>query len=77
MYLINMKKLLGNDRMSKASSKIFDSRAKEFVNIVRKGSNQDLLKLYYNYKGFYMTGTADFVQQIVVDFMEEYCIKIK
>ena len=77
MYLINMKKLSGNDRMSKASKKIFDPRAKEFVNIVRKGTYPDLLKLYYNYKGYYMTGTADFVQQIVVEFMEEYCIEIK
>jgi len=57
--------------MAKASKRPVDSRAEEFVNIVRKGSYPDLLKLYYNYKGYYMTGTADFVQQIVVEFMEE------
>ena len=57
--------------------KTFDSRAKEFVNIVKNGTPQQLLNLYYKYKGFYKTGTADFVQQVVVDFMEEYCIEIK
>ena len=66
MYLIIMKK-----------SSITNRRAKEFVNIVKNGTHEDLLNLYYKYKGFYKTGTADFVQQIVVDFMEEYCIAIK
>ena len=54
-----------------------DSSAQEFVNILRNGTYEQLLKLYYYYKGFYMTGTADFVQQVVVEFMEEYCIEIK
>jgi len=48
-----------------------------FVDIVNKGTYTDLLKLYYKYKGFCMTGTADFAQQVVVEFMEEYCIEIK
>ena len=58
-------------------SSITNRRAQEFVNIVKNGTHEDLLNLYYKYKGFYKTGTADFVQQIVVDFMEEYCIAIK
>ena len=56
---------------------LMDSSAQEFVNILHNGTYEQLLKLYYYYKGFYMTGTADFVQQVVVEFMEEYCIEIK
>ena len=48
-----------------------------FVDIVNKGTYNDLMKLYYKCKGFCMTGTADFAQQVVVEFMEEYCIEIK
>jgi len=54
-----------------------DSRAKEFVDIVKKRNHKNLLKLYYNYKGFYMTGSADFVQGVVVEFLEKHCIEIK
>ena len=56
---------------------LMDSSAQEFVNILHNGTYEQLLKLYYYYKGFYMTGTADFIQQVVVEFMEEYCIEIK
>ena len=55
----------------------FDSRAKEFVDIVQKGTYNELLTLYYRYKGFCLTGCADFVQRVVVEFMEEYCIELK
>ena len=54
----------------KTNADFIDSRAQEFMNILRTDNNDELLNLYYNYKGFYMTGTADFVQQIVVEFME-------
>jgi len=27
--------------------------------------------------GLHMTGTADFVQTVVVEFVEKYCIEIK
>ena len=57
-----------------------DARAREFCNIVntkRLDSYEKLKQLYYRYKGFYMTGTADFEQQVVVQFMEENCIEIK
>ena len=65
---------------SKRNSMFQDARAREFCNIVnskRPDSYEKLKKLYYRYKGFYMTGTADFEQQVVVQFMEENCIEIK
>ena len=54
-----------------------DSSAQQFVTIIKEGSYNDLLKLYYKYKGFYITGNADFGQGVVVQFMEEYCIDLK
>ena len=53
-----------------------DSRALEFVYILRNGSYDDLLELYRYYKGFCKTNTADFVQRVVVDFFETYCVEI-
>ena len=53
-----------------------DSRALEFVYILRNGSYDDLLVLYRYYKGFCKTTTADFVQRVVVDFFETYCIEL-
>ena len=61
----------------KTNSDFIDSRAQEFMNILRTDNNEELLNLYYNYKGFHTTGTADFVQTVVVEFMETYCIEIK
>ena len=59
------------------TSKFMDPSAQEFIDILYNGTYEQLLKLYHYYKGFYMTGTADFVQQVVVEFMEEYFIEIK
>ena len=53
-----------------------DSRALEFVDILRNGSYNDLLELYRYYKGFCKTNTADFVQRVVVDFFETYCVQL-
>ena len=60
-----------------STPKFMDPSAHEFVNIMEKGTYEQLLQLYYKYKGFYITGTADFVQGVVVQFMEEYCIELK
>ena len=59
------------------NSEFMDPTAQEFVHIMKKGTYEQLLQLYYKYKGFYITGSADFVQGVVVQFMEEYCIEIK
>ena len=61
----------------KTNSDFIDSRAQEFMNILRTDNNDELLNLYYNYKGFHTTGTADFVQTVVVEFMEKFCTKLQ
>ena len=55
---------------------ITDSTAEEFLYTLYNGTYDDLLKLYYTYKKCYNTGTADFVQRVVVQFFENYCIDI-
>ena len=68
---------MNNETSTNETPKFMDPSAQEFVNIMEKGTYEQLLQLYYKYKGFYITGTADFVQGVVVQFMEEYCIELK
>ena len=55
---------------------ITDSTAEEFLYTLYNSTYEDLLNLYYTYKKCYNTGTADFVQRVVVQFFENYCIDI-
>ena len=58
-------------------TQLIDPDVKQFVENVNKGNYKNLLKLYYYYKGFCVTDTANFAQRVIVEFMENYCIEIK
>ena len=58
-------------------TQLIDPDVKQFVENVNKGKYNNLLKLYYYYKGFCVTDTANFAQRVIVEFMENYCIEIK
>ena len=61
---------------NKNNKGVSNSTALEFINTLRNGSYDELMKLYRYYKGFCNTNTADFVQRVVVDFFETYCIEL-
>ena len=53
-----------------------DPDAKEFNDLIAYGTYEQLLKLYHYYKGLCNTKTANFMQNVVVQFIETYCIEI-
>ena len=61
---------------NKHNKKVSDSTTLEFIYTLRNGSYDELMNLYRYYKGFCNTNTADFVQRVVVDFFETYCIEL-
>ena len=53
-----------------------DPDAKEFNDLIAYSTYEQLLKLYHYYKGLCNTKTANFMQNVVVQFIETYCIEI-
>ena len=45
---------MNNETSTNETPKFMDPSAQEFVNIMEKGTYEQLLQLYYKYKGFYI-----------------------
>ena len=64
------------NKQNEHNKDVSDSTTLEFINTLRNGSYDELMKLYRYYKGFCNTNSADFVQCVVVDFFETYCTEL-